>query len=438
MKISVFGLGYVGTVSAVCLAALGHEVCGVDVNTTKVDMINSRQSPVIEKDLDVLLREVVETGRLRAITSAAEAVQSTDLSLVCVGTPSAENGNLDLKYVERVCQEIGEGLAGKNRHHTIVLRSTMLPGSTEDRIIPILESASNLTAGKDFDVAFNPEFLREGTAVDDFYHPAFTVIGQFLEKDNIQLEELYRGIDAPLHKVPVKVAEMIKYTNNTFHALKVAFANEIGNICKQQGIDSHAVMDIFCKDTKLNLSPYYLKPGFAFGGSCLPKDVRALVYKAHHLDLSVPVLEAIMPSNEIQIRIAFEMIRRTGLKKVGVLGFTFKAGTDDLRESPVVELIEMLIGKGYQVCVYDRNVSLANLQGANRVYIERTIPHIASLMCPTIEHLMSVSEIIVIGNKAGEFSSVPQALRDGQILIDVVRVSKDTVGLNGKYQGICW
>ena len=438
MKICVFGLGYVGSISAGCLAALGHQVIGVDVNPTKVEMINAGQSPAIEKELDAIIQESVQAGRLRAVTSATEAVMASDVSLVCVGTPSADNGNLDLRYVERVCREIGEGLATKTGYHTVVIRSTMLPGSTEDRIIPILEKASGCRAGVDFGVAFNPEFLREGTAVDDFYHPAFTVIGQYDPHGAEEVAKLYEAIDAPIYKVPLKVAEMLKYANNSYHALKVTFANEIGNICKRQGIDSHQVMEIFCQDHKLNLSSYYLKPGFAFGGSCLPKDVRALLYYAHHLDLSVPVLEAILPSNELHIRQGYEMIRLTNYKKVGILGFTFKDGTDDLRESPMVELIELLIGKGYQVKVYDMNISLARLYGANRVYIEHTIPHISSLMCNSAEEVISESEVVVIGNKSPEFSSVFQLLREDQIMIDLVRILNDSNHMGERYQGICW
>lgn len=438
MRISIFGLGYVGSVSAGCLASLGHEVIGVDVNPTKVEMINAGQSPAIEKEIDILIKESVQAGRLRAVTCAAEAVFASDLSLICVGTPSTDNGNLDLRYVERVCREIGQALSSKRSYHTVVVRSTMLPGSTEERIMPILEQASGRCAGQDFGIAFNPEFLREGTAVGDFYHPSFTVIGQHERRGAEAAAKLYAEIDAPLFMVPLKVAEMVKYTNNTFHALKVVFANEIGNICKRQGIDSYQVMDIFCRDQKLNLSPYYLKPGFAFGGSCLPKDVRALLYNAHHLDLSVPVLEAILPSNELQVRHGFEMIRQTGYKKVGVLGFSFKAGTDDLRESPIVELIEFLIGKGYQIKVYDKNVSLARLQGANRVYIERTIPHIATLMCNSMEEVVRESEVVVIGNCSPEFATMLPRLREDQIVIDMVRILSDTDHLGDRYQGICW
>ncbi len=438
MKISVFGLGYVGCVSAGCLSALGHEVIGVDVNPVKVDMINAGQSPVIEAELDALITEGVEAGRITAMTQSAQAIAKSDLSLVCVGTPSDDNGSLNLKYVERVCQDIGRALSTKGEYHVVVMRSTMLPGSTEELVIPTLEASSSGKAGRDFGVSFNPEFLREGTAVHDFYHPPFTLIGQYDSRGAEIAAKMYECIDAPLRIAPLGVAEMVKYANNTFHALKVTFANEIGNVCKQQGIDSHQVMDIFCLDDKLNLSPYYLKPGFAFGGSCLPKDLRALLYHAHRLDLNLPVLESVLPSNELQIKRGFDMIRQTGCKKVGILGFSFKAGTDDLRESPLVELIETLIGKGYEVRVYDRNVSLARLYGANKIYIERQIPHIATLMCDTIEDVLTASDVIVIGNKAPEFRQAIQHARQDQVVIDLVRIVESTALLEAQYEGICW
>jgi GDP-mannose 6-dehydrogenase len=438
MKISVFGLGYVGSVSAGCLAALGHEVIGVDVNPIKVDMINAGQSPVIEAGLDALIAEGIQAGQIEAVTRASEAIAASEISLVCVGTPSADNGNLNLTFVERVCQEIGQALARKNGYHVVVVRSTMLPGSTEEWVIPTLERSSGRQAGQDFGVSFNPEFLREGTAVHDFYHPPFTLIGHYKGRGAEIAAELYADVDAPLLIVPLKVAEMVKYANNAFHALKVTFANEIGNICKRQGMDSHQVMDIFCMDEKLNLSSYYLKPGFAFGGSCLPKDLRALLYHGHRLNLSLPVLEAILPSNELQVKRGFELIKETGSKKVGVLGFSFKAGTDDLRESPLVELIETLLGKGYQVKAYDKNVSLARLHGANRAYIEREIPHIATLMCDSVEEVLSESEVIVIGNKAPEFAQVLQQVHQDQAVIDLVRIVEDLQELNAQYEGICW
>lgn len=438
MKISVFGLGYVGCVSAGCLTALGHEVIGVDVNPMKVDMINAGHCPVVEVGLDALIGTAIPAKRLRADTSAGAAVIDSDASLICVGTPSDNNGNLDLTFVERVCKEIGQALVDKEGYHTIVVRSTMLPGSTEERVIPILESVSGRKAGRDFGVSFNPEFLREGTAVHDFYHPPFSLIGRHDDRGAAITASLYQNIDAPLLTVPLRVAEMVKYASNAFHATKVTFANEIGNICKRQGIDSHQVMDIFCMDMNLNLSAYYLKPGFAFGGSCLPKDLRALLYHAHRLDLSVPVLEAILSSNELQVRHGFELIKQAGRKKIGVLGLSFKAGTDDLRESPMVELIELLIGKGYQVKIYDKNVSLARLHGANRAYIEREIPHIASLMCDSIEEAVVDSEVIVIGNKSPEFQQILDRVRDDQAIIDLVRISKAIEHLDARYRGICW
>jgi len=438
VKISVFGLGYVGSVSAGCLTALGHDVIGVDVNPVKVEMINAGQSPVIEAGLDDLITKGVKSGQLRADTRACEAIAASDVSLICVGTPSDSNGNLNLTFVERVCREIGQALASEEDYHVVVVRSTMLPGSTEERVIPILESASGRQAGRDFGVSFNPEFLREGTAVRDFHHPPFTLVGRNDDRGAEIVADLYAGVDAPLLIVPLKVAEMVKYANNAFHALKVVFANEIGNICKRQGIDSYQVMDVFCMDEKLNLSSYYLKPGFAFGGSCLPKDLRALLYYAHRLDMSLPVLEAILPSNELQVRRGFELIKRTGNKRVGVLGFSFKAGTDDLRESPLVELIETLIGRGYQVKIYDENVSLARLHGANRAYIEQEIPHIATLMCNSMEEVVTESEVIVIGNKAPEFRQVLQQVRRDQVVIDLVRILKDIDQLDAQYEGICW
>jgi GDP-mannose 6-dehydrogenase len=438
MRLSVFGLGYVGSVSVGCLAAQGHTVTGVDVSPMKVDLINAGRSPVIEAGLEDLIAAAVAAGRLRATSQAAEAVRQSDVVMVCVGTPSNGNGNLDFTYVDRVCKDIGQALAGRSDYPVVMIRSTVLPGSTEERFIPILETTSGGQAGRDFGVVFNPEFLREGTAVEDFYHPPFNVLGQFDECGAAKAAELYAGNAAPLLRVPLKVAEMVKYVNNTFHALKVAFANEVGSVCKAQGIDSHAVMDIFCRDTKLNLSPYYLKPGFAFGGSCLPKDVRALVYHTHRLDLSLPLFESILPSNELQIRHAFELIKQTGCKRVGVLGFSFKAGTDDLRESPVVELVEMLIGKGYQVSLYDENVMLARLHGANRAYIEREIPHIASLMRATPEEVLTESDVIVVGNKSPEFRAVLEQARPEQVVIDLVRFLPDRNGVTYQYEGVSW
>jgi GDP-mannose 6-dehydrogenase len=413
-------------------------VVGVDSNHEKVRIINSGHTPVIEREIDELVGQAVRQGRLQATTDAAEGVMNSDLSLICVGTPSQDNGSLDLTFVKRVCHDIGGALARKKGFHVVVLRSTVLPGTTESCAIPALEQASGRVAGQGFDVCYNPEFLREGTSVHDFHHPPYTIIGQFGSQGAKALSDLYENLDAPVLIVPIKVAETVKYANNAFHALKVAFANEIGNICKSQGVDSHLVMDIFCMDSKLNLSSYYLKPGFAFGGSCLPKDLRALLYHGHRQDLSLPVLEAILPSNRLQTRRGFELISRIGHKRIGFLGFSFKAGTDDLRESPLVELIEMLIGKGYHVKVYDRNVSLARLHGANRAYIEREIPHIASLMCDSIEQVLTESEVIVIGNKTPEYRQVLGQIGEHQVIIDLVRILKDLDQLDDRYNGICW
>ena len=436
MKLSIFGLGYVGCVSAACFAKEGHVVIGVDVNPNKVEMINAGDSPIVEAGIGPLLKEVVKANRLSATTDTTAAVRDSDVSLVCVGTPSNPNGSLDLRYVTRVCEEIGAALKEKNGHHTIVIRSTMLPGTIEGVVIPTLTQYSEKQVGIDFGVCINPEFLREGSSLKDFYAPPFTLIGADDEETTATVRALYSGIDAPVIATSVKTAEMVKYVCNCFHALKVSFANEVGNICKALGVDSHEVMDIFCQDTKLNLSSYYLKPGFAFGGSCLPKDLRAINYKAKQVDVEVPVLSSILPSNRQQIERAVEMVLATGKKRVGIFGFSFKAGTDDLRESPMVTLIETLIGKGLQLNIYDRDVSLARLFGANKEYIERQIPHIAQLMRTSIDEVLDFADVLVVGNKAQEFNAIEQKRKEGQVVIDLVRLFDKTS--NDSYQGICW
>jgi len=438
MKLSIFGIGYVGCVSAACFARAGHEVIGVDLNPTKVGIINSGKSPIVEQGIDELIAEMVQAGRLRATTCATEAVKSSEISLVCVGTPSNANGSLDLNHVTHVCQEIGAALKNKSERHTVVIRSTMLPGTVESVVIPTLEQHSGKRANADFGVCINPEFLREGSSLKDFDCPPFTLIGTDEEQTATLLRSLYRDINAPLYVTALKTAEMVKYACNCFHALKVTFANEIGNICKAVGIDSHEVMDVFTKDTKLNLSPYYLTPGFAFGGSCLPKDLRAINYKAKQVDVDVPLLSSILPSNRLQIERAVNMVLQTGKKRVGVLGFSFKAGTDDLRESPMVTLIETLIGKGLQLSIYDRDVSLARLFGANKQYIEREIPHISQLMRNTIDEVLQEADVIVIGNKAAEFRAIADKVHDKQLVIDLVRLFKDSVSDQSRYEGICW
>ncbi len=436
MLISIFGLGYVGSVSAGCLARNGHRVIGVDPNETKVSLINAGRSPVIEQDIDSIIGAAANDGLLSATTDAQEAIASTDLSIICVGTPSQANGSLDLTYVRSACEEIGRALAAKDTFHVIVMRSTMLPGTMHHTVIPALERYSGKSAGVDFGVCNNPEFLREGSAVFDYDNPPKTVIGETDERSGDLLASLYEQLDAPMIRTDVATAEMVKYADNVWHALKVSFANEIGNVSKSVGIDGHDVMDIFCQDTKLNLSSYYLKPGFAFGGSCLPKDVRALSYMARSMDLEVPVIDSILNSNRVQIEKGIEMILATGKRKIGVLGFSFKAGTDDLRESPMVEVIERLIGKGLEVQLYDKNVSMACLIGANRDYILNQIPHISRLMNEDIDAVLESSEVIVIGNGAAEFEGALGRLRNGQSVIDFVRIGNN--GSQAEYDGICW
>ena len=437
MRISVFGLGYVGCVSAACFANEGHHVIGVDVNPLKIEIVNSGRSPIVESGVGELIGEMVTKGFLSATSDTAKAIAETEVSLICVGTPSRPNGSLDLSYVERVCQEIGAALAQKSAPHVVVIRSTMLPGSVSGLVVPTLEMHSKKKVGANLSVCINPEFLREGSSLKDFYSPPFTLIGADDSSSANSLQELYSCVSAPTFVTNVQSAEMVKYACNSFHALKVSFANEIGNICKALGVDSHAVMNIFCQDTKLNLSPYYLKPGFAFGGSCLPKDLRALAYKARELDVETPLVSAILPSNRLQIERALDLVFRLGRKQVGVMGISFKAGTDDLRESPMVTLVETLIGKGLHVTIYDRDVSLARLFGANKEYIEREIPHIAQLMRGTVGEVLGSSEVIIIGNKSAEFLELETHLREDQIVIDLVRLFEGRISDEG-YHGICW
>jgi len=437
MKISLFGLGYVGVVSGACLAKEGHDVIGVDPNQTKVDLVNEGKTPIIENEIGEIIQQAVANGQLMATTDAYEAIQRTDVSMICVGTPSQANGALDLKYVRHVCQEIGSALKTYQGFHVVVARSTMLPGTMRDVVIPILEKYSGKKAGIDFGACNNPEFLREGTAVYDFYHPPKTVIGETDARSGEILAAIYQKLPGPLIKTSIETAEMVKYTDNVWHALKISFSNEIGNICKSLKIDGHQVMDIFCQDTKLNISSYYMKPGFAFGGSCLPKDVRALTYKGRSLDLDLPILNSILPSNNKQIEHGLHLIMNKGHKKVGVLGFSFKAGTDDLRESPMVAVIEYLIGKGFDIRIYDFNVNIAKLMGANKDYILNHIPHISRLMVDSIDDIVEYAETIVIGNDAEEFGDILSKTSDSQVVVDLVRVSQQ-VSQRGRYDGICW
>lgn len=436
MKVAIFGLGYVGTVCGACFARYGHEVMGVDVNPLKVQMIAQGQSPIVEPELDVLLAEAHRQGRLRATTEPKEAVDWADISLVCVGTPSNENGSLNLEYIFGVCRQIGEALRTKSDFHVVVIRSTVLPG-TVDRCAEIIAEASGKQTGEGFAVASNPEFLREGSAIHDFMNPPFTLVGTRDDRARELLRELYAPVGAEFIAVEPRVAEMLKYVNNSFHALKVAFANEIGEICKAMGIDSHAVMELFMRDTKLNISTAYFRPGYAYGGSCLPKDLSALAYQAQQLDLPVPVLRNIQESNKRHIEFGIRLIQRTGKKKIGLLGLSFKEGTDDLRESPLVVLVETLLGKGYAIKIYDRNVNLAKLMGANKAYIEKQIPHISQLFVTSLDEVLADSECVVVGNKDPEFANVLNRLRPDQVLVDLVRIDRNRTS-SGNYEGICW
>lgn len=435
--VSVFGLGYVGCVSAACLAREGHQVIGVDVSQAKVDLVNAGQPTIVEHGIAELVADMRSAGRLAATTDVAAAVRDSAISLVCVGTPSQPNGSLDLSYVERVCHEIGTAMRAKGSRHTVIIRSTVLPGSTHTVAIPALEAGSGMVAGRDFGFGMNPEFLREGTSIKDYYDPPFTVIGTEDAATAELVRSLYAGINAPFRHVATRTAEMLKYACNSYHGLKVAFANEIGNVCKALDIDSHEVMSLFCEDTKLNVSAAYLKPGFAFGGSCLPKDLRAVTYRARQLDVETPVLSATLTSNKAQVQKAFAMITATGVRRIGVLGLAFKSGTDDLRESPMVTLIEMLLGKGLQVAIYDREVRSAQLIGANKEYIEREVPHIWTLMRANMAEVLGESDVIVIGNGSGEHRTIGPMLREGQVVVDLVRVFGDRRS-DASYQGICW
>jgi len=437
MNLSIFGLGYVGTVCAGCFTAGRHTVIGGDVNADKVNGMNAGVAPIVEPGIAELFSEAHQRKLLRATTSVDDAIQSSDVSLVCVGTPSQANGSLDLTYMKRVCEQIGAALKSKSSPHLVVLRSTMLPGTTEDVLIPILEASSGKRAGAGFDVCYNPEFLREGSSVYDFYNPPKIVVGEDTAGAGDALLALYAGIEAPVLRTTVRVAEMAKYCDNAFHALKVSFANEIGNLCKALGVDSHDVMDVFCEDRKLNLSPAYLKPGFAFGGSCLPKDLRALAYEAKRFDLESPVLNAILDSNAAQVQAGIRMIMAEGKKRIGFLGMAFKPDTDDMRESPLVTVIETLLGKGFAIRIFDRNVSTSRLIGANRRFIEDHIPHLASLLVEHPEDVAENSDIIVVGYKSEEFASVLTSLRPEQIVVDFARIARP-VSTPARYEGICW
>jgi GDP-mannose 6-dehydrogenase len=436
MRLSIFGLGYVGAVCAGCLSARGHEVVGVDISSTKVALINQGKSPIVEPGLQALLQQGIQAGLLRGTTDVAEAIAATDVSLLCVGTPSKKNGDLALNFIEGVCREIGFALRDKSERHTVVVRSTVLPGTVKNVVIPILEDCSGKQAGVDFGVAVNPEFLRESTAIQDYNFPPMTVIGELDRDSGDLLQSLYEELDAPVVRKSIEVAEMIKYSCNVWHATKVTFANEIGNIAKAVGVDGREVMDVVCQDHKLNLSRYYMRPGFAFGGSCLPKDVRALSYRAGQLDVATPLIGALMQSNEAQVLHALDIIAGYDKRKVALLGLSFKAGTDDLRESPLVQLAEMLIGKGYELSIYDRNVEYARVHGANKDYIESKIPHVSSLLNSDFDSVIAHAEVIVLGNADECFRALVQQVPAGKHVVDLVGFM--AYGSDDSREGICW
>jgi GDP-mannose 6-dehydrogenase len=439
MRVSVFGLGYVGSVSGACLAQMGHDVIGVDANAAKVAMVKQGLPPVIEEGLSDLFATVTKQHKFCATEDWKEAIGATDLALVCVGTPSSSNGSLSTDVVERVSEQIGTALAAKDKYFVVAIRSTVLPGTVERLVIPALESRSGKKAGRDFGVCMVPEFLREGTSVKDFFEPPKTVIGELDSRSGEVVASLFQGIKAPLIRASLKVAESLKYADNTFHALKVTFANEIGNICKAAQCDSHEVMKIFCMDTKLNLSPYYLKPGFAFGGSCLPKDLRALTYHARSMDVATPLLDSILVSNRKQVERVTTLLQGYKGRSLGFLGLSFKHGTDDLRESPILEVIETMIGKGFKIGIYDEYVSIASLIGANKEYIHKEIPHVSSLMRQSAEELVRDSDVVVVSTSSGRFKEVlAQSKRPDQVVIDLVRITDQQGVPNGKYYGICW
>ncbi|MFF2508262.1 nucleotide sugar dehydrogenase [Streptomyces sp. NPDC058067] len=444
MRVSVFGLGYVGCVSAACLASMGHEVIGVDVNQMKVDLVNDGKAPVVEERIGELVAEVVRTGALRATADVREAIAGSEISLVCVGTPSEPNGSLCTTYLERVCEEIGAALAEgaeQGGRHTVVFRSTMLPGTCLNLLVPILEKYVGGTAGVDWSelgVAVNPEFLREGTSVRDFFDPPKTVIGELDPASGDAVAALYDGLPGEVFRVPVPTAEAIKYADNAFHGLKIGFANELGAVCHALGVDSHQVMDVFLSDRKLNVSPAYLRPGFAFGGSCLPKDLRSLVHAAQRADVSVPILAHVLPSNADHLQRAVELVERTGKRRVGVFGLSFKPGTDDLRESPLVELAERLFGKGYDLKIYDANVSLSRLIGANREYIETRLPHLAQLLADSVDEVLEHAEVCLVGTRdEAVLSALPHG--DGTVIVDLIRLpDAEARRAEPGYMGLAW
>ena len=436
MRISIFGMGYVGAVCTACLAQRGHQIIGVDVSKHKVELINAGKSPIVEPGLEELLTAGKNSGHIRATSDYMDAIQNSDITMVCVPTPSKANGDLSLEYIEAVCREIGFAMREKSSRHTVIIRSTVLPGTVKGTVLPILEDCAQMKAGVDFGLGVNPEFLRESTAIHDYDEPPMTVVGALDDQTGHLMESLYSDLNAPFICKPIEVAEMIKYTCNVWHAVKVGFANEIGSIAKALKVDGREVMDVVCRDHKLNISSYYMKPGFAFGGSCLPKDVRALNYRASKLDVKTPLISAVMPSNEYQVNRAFQLVESLNKRRIGMLGLSFKAETDDLRESPLVELAEMLIGKGYDLSIYDRNVKFASVHGANREYINSKIPHVASLLVDEASEVLDHVDVLIVGNKDKSFQAMLESWPEDKFIIDLAGFM--THPSDSNKQGICW
>lgn len=438
MKISVFGIGYVGAVTSACLVKSGHEVIAVDVHQVKVDCINEGRSPIIEPELDEIIAKGHKEGKLSATTNIEEAINNTEISLICVGTPSREDGSLQLDYVEDVCEKIGAALKTKDDFHVVVLRSTVVPGTAYNVAIPALEKASGKKAGEGFGFGNNPEFLRESTAVFDYYNPPKIVIGAEDDRSAKMISDLYTNIEAPEIVTDIKVSEGVKYADNAWHAMKVGFANELGNILKELGVDSHKVMDVFFMDTKLNISKAYLLPGFAFGGSCLPKDVRAIRASGKAKGIETPIFDSLLVANDAQVTRAYNMIKESGCKKIGMLGLSFKANTDDLRESPLVTLADLLLNNGYEITVYDENVYKASkMEGSNQKYINEDIAHISKHLTNDADELVNNSELFVIGNAGEKFTNILSKVDQDKIIIDLVRINNELESRE-KYSGICW
>jgi GDP-mannose 6-dehydrogenase len=437
-RISIFGLGYVGAVSLACLARDGHKVIGVDIDPVKLDLIRNRKSPILEEGIQELMRDVVESGRVKVTDDASQALRDTELSFVCVGTPSAPNGNQDLSAILRLSEQLGEALRHKREFHTIVIRSTVQPGTVEEKIEPILERASRKKSGVDFGLCFQPEFLREGSSIRDYDHPPYTIVGANCEQAVNVVREVFQHLEARFMVTHIRVAEALKMSCNAFHALKITFANEIGRVSQALGIDSHEVMRLVCADHRLNISPAYLKPGFAFGGSCLPKDLRALTNIARQHDIVVPMLTSLLASNRVHIDHAVDKILKLGRPKVGMLGLSFKTGTDDLRESPLVLVAKKLLGEGCELRIFDPEVQLSRLLGANRSYIDANIPHLGSLLCSSMTEMLEPSEVILVGLQQAALNDALQArVRPDHLVIDLVNLPNRDL-LRCRYEGVCW